>query len=317
MPRLTEPAVETGAHAVVTHGLTRRFGKRVAVDHLDLQVRAGELYGFLGPNGAGKSTTLRMLCGLLAPSAGGGTVLGIDLVAQPERIKSVIGYMSQKFSLYEDLTVRENLQFFGGVYGATAFDWAIEVCHLEPVLDNLCSSLSVGLRQRVALACAVVHRPRIVFLDEPTGGVDPVTRRQFWDLIYNAADRGITIFVTTHYMDEAEYCHRLALMHRGRVIALGSSKELKAALKSHTLMHLDSSDLVGSMKALEGIEGIGEVAVFGSGLHITVRDIDSARNAIQAALSKHKIEIQRLDEIEPSMEDVFVAMIEEEERKAS
>ena len=188
---------------------------------------------------------------------------------------------------------------------------------LEKRMSTMTHLLPGGWKQRLALGCAILHEPPILFLDEPTSGVDPIARRNFWDLIYQLSGQGHTIFVTTHYMDEAEYCHRLALMHRGRVIALGSSKELKAALKSHTLMHLDSSDLVGSMKALEGIEGIGEVAVFGSGLHITVRDIDSARNAIQAALAKYNIEIQRLDEIEPSMEDVFVAMIEEEERKAS
>jgi ABC-2 type transport system ATP-binding protein len=196
-------------------------------------------------------------------------------------------------------------------------EYVLKMAGLEKRMSTMTHLLPGGWKQRLALGCAILHEPPILFLDEPTSGVDPIARRNFWDLIYQLSGQGHTIFVTTHYMDEAEYCHRLALMHRGRVIALGSSKELKAALKSHTLMHLDSSDLVGSMKALEGIEGIGEVAVFGSGLHITVRDIDSARNAIQAALSKHKIEIQRLDEIEPSMEDVFVAMIEEEERKAS
>jgi drug efflux transport system ATP-binding protein len=221
--------------AVVTRGLTRRFGKIVAVDHLDLTVRTGELYGFLGPNGAGKSTTLRMLCGILEPSAGGGHVLGIDLVAEPERVKSAIGYMSQKFSLYDDLTVEENIDFFGGVYRvpreirSDRKAYILEMAGLQEERKTMTRLLSGGWKQRLALGCAILHQPPVLFLDEPTSGVDPIARRVFWSLIYQLSDAGHTVFVSTHYMDEAEYCHRLALMYRGRIVALDSPAALKAA----------------------------------------------------------------------------------------
>ncbi|MFI5325701.1 MAG: ABC transporter ATP-binding protein, partial [Candidatus Rokuibacteriota bacterium] len=230
---MTEPGVEPGGYAVVTRGLTRRFGRRIAVDHLDLQVRTGELYGFLGPNGAGKSTTLRMLCGLLAPNEGGGTVLGIDLVAAPERIKSVIGYMSQKFSLYDDLTVNENLTFYARVYMVPRATHAGRIAQMIQLADltgrehQLAGTLSGGYRQRLALACALVHAPRLVFLDEPTAGVDPVSRRNFWGLIRRLADEGTTILVTTHYMDEAELCDTLGFIYQGKLIAQGSPASIK------------------------------------------------------------------------------------------
>ena len=308
--------------AVEAQRLTRRFGDFVAVDDVNLTVKRGEIFGFLGSNGAGKTTTIRMLCGLLTPSSGAARVAGFDLATQAERIKQNIGYMSQKFSLYDDLSVEENIDFFSGVYGIpmnqrkTRKNFVLQISGLENRHTTMTRLLPGGWKQRLALGCAILHEPPILFLDEPTSGVDPIARRNFWDLIYQLSAKGQTIFVTTHYMDEAEYCHRLALMHRGRIIALGSTATLKESLKSYQLMHLDSSDLFESMKALEGAEGILETAVFGSGLHITVRDPRMASAIIQDELSKRHIRIDRLEVIAPSMEDVFVAMIEEEDRKA-
>ena len=308
--------------AVEAQKLTRRFGDFVAVDDVNLAVKRGEIFGFLGSNGAGKTTTIRMLCGLLTPSSGKARVAGFDLATEAEQIKQNIGYMSQKFSLYDDLTVEENVDFFGGVYGVpldqrqARKDFVLQISGLENRQTTMTRLLPGGWKQRLALGCAILHEPPILFLDEPTSGVDPIARRNFWDLIYRLSAQGHTIFVTTHYMDEAEYCHRLALMHRGRIIAVGPTATLKEGLKSHQLMHLDSSDLFESMKALEGAEGILETAVFGSGLHLTVRDPAMASAIIRDELSKRHIRIDRLEVIQPSMEDVFVAMIEEEDRKA-
>ena len=309
--------------AVEAQNLVKRFGDFVAVDNVNLAVKRGEIFGFLGSNGAGKTTTIRMLCGLLTPTSGKARVAGFDLATQAELIKQKIGYMSQRFSLYDDLTVAENIDFFSGVYGIplnqrkARKDFVLQISGLEDRHTTMTRHLPGGWKQRLALGCAILHEPPILFLDEPTSGVDPIARRNFWDLIYRLSAQGHTIFVTTHYMDEAEYCHRLALMHRGRIIALGSTAILKEELKSQHLMHLDSSDLLESMKALEGSEEIMEAAVFGSGLHLTVRDPERASTVVREALSKRQIRIDLLEVIEPSMEDVFVAMIEEEDRKAS
>ena len=216
-------------------GLTKRFGDFVAVDNVSLEVRAGEIFGFLGPNGAGKSTAIRILCGLLAPSAGSASVGGFDVVRDPEKVKASIGYMSQRFSLYDDLKVEENIDFFSGVYGvpvgrrAERKEFALRMAQLGARRGDMTRTLAGGWKQRLALGCAVLHEPPILFLDEPTSGVDPVARRGFWDLIYEMAGAGTTVFVSTHYMDEAEYCHRLALMHRGRTIAIGAPAELRQA----------------------------------------------------------------------------------------
>jgi ABC-2 type transport system ATP-binding protein len=311
------------AVAVEVNHLVKRFASFIAVDDVSFSVDRGEIFGFLGSNGAGKTTTIRMLCGLLTPTSGSARVGGFNLATQAEQIKQTIGYMSQKFSLYDDLSVEENIDFFTGVYGVAPAlrrerkQYVLKMSGLGDRAKTMTRLLPGGWKQRLALGCAILHQPPILFLDEPTSGVDPIARRHFWDLIYQLSAEGHTVFVTTHYMDEAEYCHRLALMHRGRMIALGPAKELKEALKSHTLMHLDSTHLLESMKALEGKEGISEVAVFGSGLHLTVRDAGAAESLVRKALAERQIEIQRLEVIEPSMEDVFVAMIEEEERKAS
>ena len=233
MMSLTAPA---SAPAVVVENLEKRFGRFVAVARISFQVAKGEVFGFLGPNGAGKSTTIRMLCGILTPSSGTGTVAGFNVRTQPERIKQNIGYMSQRFSLYQDLTVEENIDFYSGIYGIPAArkrerkEWVIEMAGLAGHRHRLTSVLSGGWKQRLALGCAILHEPPIVFLDEPTSGVDPISRRQFWDLIYDMSGRGVTIFVTTHYMDEAEYCNRLGLIYRGELIALGTPYELKAGM---------------------------------------------------------------------------------------
>ncbi len=309
--------------AVEVRGLVKRFGDFTAVDRVSLTVKRGEIFGFLGPNGAGKSTTIRILCGLLTPTSGSATVGGYDVATQSEAIKRNIGYMSQKFSLYDDLQVEENIDFFAGIYGVpeakrtTRKEYILKMAGLEDRRNSMTRLLAGGWKQRLALGCAILHEPPILFLDEPTSGVDPIARRDFWDLIYQLSEAGHTIFVSTHYMDEAEYCHRLALMYRGRIIALGAPDELRRSLTAHRLMDLDSTDPLAAMRALEGLVGVFDVAVFGGGLHVTVDDADAAGPRIREALRARGIEVKRLEAIEPSMEDVFVAMIEQEERRAA
>ena len=310
-------------NAVEIRGLMKRFGDFVAVDNVSLEVAKGEIFGFLGPNGAGKSTTIRILCGLLEPTSGDATVAGFDVKTQSEQIKQNIGYMSQKFSLYDDLTVEENIDLFTGIYGVPKErreqrkDFVLRMSGLIERRKSMTRLLAGGWKQRLALGCAILHEPPILFLDEPTSGVDPIARRDFWDLIYQLSSNGHTIFVSTHYMDEAEYCHRLALMYRGKVIALGSPKELKTSLESHHIFYLQASDLLGAMTALDGRPGIADVAVFGGGLHVTLAQPQSGVPGVRAILAAESISIAAFDPIEPSMEDVFVAMIEQEERKAA
>lgn len=309
--------------AVEVKDLVKRFGDFCAVDHVSFTVKRGEIFGFLGPNGAGKSTTIRMLCGLLTPTGGNAAVGGFDVTTQAETLRNHIGYMSQKFSLYDDLTVEENIDFFSGIYRVPRAlrperkEYVLRMAGLEDKRKSMTRILPGGWKQRLALGCAILHQPPILFLDEPTSGVDPIARRAFWSLIYQLSDTGHTIFVSTHYMDEAEYCHRLALMYRGKIIALGTPPDLKEQLQSHALMNLVSSDPLESMKALEGQEGILDVAVFGGGLHVTVQDTESAGLRIRQELASRGIGVRRLEPIQPSMEDVFVAVIEEEERRSS
>ena len=311
---------DNGAWAVEIEGLVKTFDHFVAVDQVSLQVARGEIFGFLGPNGAGKSTTIRILCGLLSPSGGGARVAGYDVAREPELVRQNIGYMSQKFSLYDDLTVEENIDFFGGVYGvppehlSRRKEYVLGMAGLRDRRAAMTRLLPGGWKQRLALGCAILHEPPILFLDEPTSGVDPIARRKFWDLIYQLSAAGHTVFVTTHYMDEAEYCHRLALMYRGRIIALGTPEELKTRLESYHLLELHSSDPLASMRALEGQAGILDVAVFGAGLHVTVREPEAAMERVRRIHSEQGIALDRLESILPSMEDVFVAMIEREER---
>ncbi|HUA84124.1 MAG TPA: ABC transporter ATP-binding protein [Bryobacteraceae bacterium] len=310
------------APAVHIDKLVKRFGDFVAVDNVSIDVAPGEIFGFLGPNGAGKSTTIRILCGLLPPTSGSATVGGFDVATRPEDVKHNIGYMSQRFSLYDDLTVQENIEFFGGVYGVSPEklparrDYVLKMAGLEEKRTTMTGLLSGGWKQRLALGCAILHEPPILFLDEPTSGVDPIARRNFWQLIYQLSAAGHTIFVTTHYMDEAEYCHRVALMYGGRVIALGSPAELKTSLGAGSLLNLESSDFLASMTALEGQPGILDVAVFGGGLHVKVADPGSAIPRIYQILKEQGITVNTLDSIMPSMEDVFVGLIEKEEKAA-
>lgn len=311
-----------GAHsAVEVKGLTRQFGDFTAVDGVSFEVPAGQIFGFLGPNGAGKSTVIRMLCGLLKPTAGRGTVGGYDLLRQPELIKRNIGYMSQKFSLYEDLRVEENLNFYGGIYGlggrrlAQRKQWALDMAGLADRRRSMTAPLSIGWKQRLALACAVLHQPPVVFLDEPTSGVDPLSRRKFWDLIYEMAESGVTVFVTTHYMEEAEYCDRLALIYRGELIAVGSPRELKTSELRDRLIGVECRRPHDAMQALLPLPAVESVALFGAGLHVV---IDNARDNV-GLVSKHLlaagISLDRVHVIQPSLEDVFISLIEQAEQR--
>jgi ABC-2 type transport system ATP-binding protein len=300
--------------AVMVHDLTRSFGDFTAVDHISLEVARGEIFGFLGPNGAGKSTTIKMLCGLLMPTGGSGTVGGYDIITQSEEIKQNIGYMSQKFSLYDDLTVEENINFFSGIYTVpepkkeTRKEWALEMAGLSDKRGALTKTLPGGYKQRLALGCAILHEPPILFLDEPTSGVDPVSRRNFWNMIYEMARAGTTVFVTTHYMDEADYCDRLALIYRGKIIAEGAPNELRKNYMTRDVLEIEADHLVEAMEILEK-QGI-ETAVFGSLLHATVEDAKVAVPVIYKTLGESNIMVQRVDKIVPSLEDVFVTLIE-------
>jgi ABC-2 type transport system ATP-binding protein len=307
--------------AVVTRGLTRRFGRRLAVDHVDLRVRRGELYGFLGPNGAGKSTTLRMLCGLLEPSEGGGTVLGIDLVRDPERIKSHIGYMSQRFSLYDDLTVVENLTFYARVYMVPRAQRTPRIAQMIQLGDlagrerQQAGTLSGGYRQRLALACALVHWPRLIFLDEPTAGVDPVSRRTFWSLIRRLADQGTTIVVTTHYMDEAELCDTLGFIYQGRLIAQGSPSHIKTETFRRPVIELDAADLRRAAQLLDDWDLVEEVIRVGARLRVVLARDGVGADDVAGFLARAGVETRWVRDVEPSVEDLFVSFVDKE-RKA-
>ncbi len=304
----------------MVNNLVKRFGSFAAVNGVSFDVTRGEIFGFLGPNGAGKSTTIRMLCGLLAPSGGSGTVAGFDILKEQENIKRHIGYMSQKFSLYEDLTVEENIDFFSGIYRIPAEkkqarkEWVIRMAGLEKHLKSLTSMLSGGWKQKLALGCAVLHEPPIIFLDEPTSGVDPVSRRRFWELIYDLTGRGTTVFVTTHYMDEAEYCDRVSLIYRGELIALGAPGALKGELMKDHVLEVLCERPQDAMGALEGAAGVKETALFGKGLHIVAADAESAARSVRGALSSNGFAVERIERITPSLEDVFVSLIEARDR---
>src|SRR6476659_3089287 len=265
--------VNESENAIVVRHLVRRFGQFVAVNDVSFEVRRGEIFGFLGSNGAGKSTTIRMLCGLLKPTSGSATVGGVDVTADPEGVKRRIGYMSQRFSLYELLTVDQNLQFFGGVYGlkgpklAERRAFAIEMAGLAGREDTLARDLAGGWRQRLALGCAILHEPAILFLDEPTGGVDPLSRRQFWRLIDALSQSGVTVLVTTHYLDEAERCHRVALIHAGALAAIGTTAEVKQTFAGRSIAEVRTADPVHAMKALEEMPDVEKTSLFGTAVH--------------------------------------------------
>src|SRR5271166_6577952 len=287
----------------------------VAVNEVSFEAKRGEIMGFLGPNGAGKSTTIRILCGLLRPSSGRAEVAGLDVARFPERVRENIGYMSQKFSLYNGLSVMENLRFFGGVYGVVGarlegrLKFAIEMAGLKDRSDALVADLSGGWKQRLALGCAVLHEPAILFLDEPTSGVDPESRRRFWDLIYALAEDGVCVVITTHYMDEAEYCNRIALIDGGRLVALGSPGELKRSAIRGQILLVEGDDPGAMLEALEGAPAVRDVAPFGSSLHIVVDDAARDLPAIKALLGERGLAWSRIEPIKPTLEDVFVQLV--------
>ena len=312
--RVAEATPNTAGNSVLLEGLVKRFGKFTAVDGISLTVRRGEVFGFLGPNGAGKSTTIRMLCGLLRPTAGRAVVAGYDVARDPEAVRQHIGYMSQRFSLYNDLKVMENLRLFAGLYSVPQrvlrerMDWALAMANLEGKEDLITGTLPGGWKQRLALGCAVLHKPPILFLDEPTSGVDPIARRQFWDLIHAMAAEGVTVFVTTHYMEEAEYCNRLSLIYRGRMVALGTPSELKRDGMHGELLLVDCTPLGPALELLQSAPAVLDAAIFGSALHLVVEDAASAIPLLKQYLAANNVDVQRMERIHPTLEDVFVSL---------
>jgi ABC-2 type transport system ATP-binding protein len=301
-------------NSVVIDNLVKRFGDFVAVDHINLEVHKGEVFGFLGPNGAGKSTTIRMLCGLLTPTSGRARVAGYDVGREAESVRQNIGYMSQKFSLYNDLKVIENIRLFAGLYNVPAslleerIEWALEMANLKGQEHLITATLPGGWKQRLALGCAVLHRPPVVFLDEPTSGVDPISRRHFWDLIHQMAQKGVTVFVTTHYMEEAEYCNRLALIFRGAITALGTPSELKQKSMKGELLLVECEPLGEAVEILQSAPDVIDAAVFGRAVHLVVLDATAAIPQVKKFLSDHGVKLALIDKIRPSLEDVFVSL---------
>jgi ABC-2 type transport system ATP-binding protein len=305
---------------VSARDLVKRFGDFVAVDRISLEAHRGEVVGFLGPNGAGKSTTIRMLCGLLRPTAGQAIVAGYDVAREPEHVRQRIGYMSQKFSLYNDLRVIENIRFFASLYDVPPSTlkereaWVLDMAGLSGRESTLTGTLPSGWKQRLALGCAVLHRPPILFLDEPTSGVDPISRRQFWELIHSMAADGVTVLVTTHYMDEAEYCNRLVLIFQGRIVASGSPTELKQRAMSGELLLVECEPLGVALDLLQQTPDVSDVAVFGNALHVVVPDAKAAIPRIRTALSQHGARVTKMEPIRPSLEDVFVSLTAAQEK---
>ncbi|HMQ68425.1 MAG TPA: ABC transporter ATP-binding protein [Ignavibacteria bacterium] len=312
-------------NSIEVKNLSKVFGNFISVNDISFEVKQGEVFGFLGSNGAGKSTTIKMLCGILEPTSGDALVGGFSIATQPDEVKKNIGYMSQKFSLYNDLTVSENINFFGGVYGLEnkilkdRKKWVLEISGLDGREDTLTSSLSVGFKQRLALGCAVIHEPKIIFLDEPTGGVDPISRRKFWDLITDLSDKGTTVFVTTHYLDEAEFCGRIILIDAGILIAAGSPKELKKEYIKNKVIQLDCSDIYKAAEILEKENITDSISIFGNSLHLTMKEQirsvngledDEIRIITDLLSGDNDLKIYHISEISPSLEDVFLYLVE-------
>ncbi len=309
--------------AIEVRKLTKRFGDFTAVDRIDFDVKKGEVFGFLGANGAGKSTTIRMLCGLLESTEGTALVGGYDINSEPEQVKRTIGYMSQRFSLYEDLTVEENIRFFGSVYNLAddalrrRLEWVVEMAGLRERKNSLAKELAGGWRQRLALGCAILHQPKIVFLDEPTGGVDPISRRNFWELINQLSSEGVTVLVTTHFLDEAEYCNNITLINAGRLIAQGSPKRLKETYITFPMLEVECPKPVEAMEILLPQPWVKELSIFGTYLHVGVQDETRGRDEITRTLGEQTIAVKRMDKITPSLEDVFLHLLEKESQKHS
>ncbi len=311
------PAV--GAPVITIEHLVKRFGAFTSVDDVSFDVKPGEVFGLLGSNGAGKSTTIRMLCGLLTPTSGEARVLGLDVGRDAEKLKRRIGYMTQRFSLYDDLSVVQNIRFFGGVYGLRGAalkqreDWAIEMSGLRGKEALVTGALPGGWKQRLALACAVLHEPKVLFLDEPTGGVDPVSRRRFWTLIDRMAGDGVTIIVTTHYLDEAERCDRIALMHAGRLVALGTVGQLKDVFAGRAMLEVSCLRALEAQDHLEKEPWVLEASVFGTKLHVVVADAEDGRRRVGEVLTRHGLAPVAAEQVLPSLEDVFIHCIEAED----
>ena len=307
-------SIDTTRTAVEVDQLTRRYGAFTAVDAVTFSVRQGEVFGFLGPNGAGKTTTIKMLTGLVRPTSGRGSVVGLDVATDAERIKHVIGYMSQLFSLYHDLTVDENIEFAGGLREVTGErlaarrDWALTMAGLSDQRQRITGELPLGWKQRLALGCAVLHEPQVLFLDEPTSGVDPLARRAFWEVIQELARAGTTVFVSTHYMEEAEYCDRLALMNRGRLVALGTPRELRSGM-SEPVLRVDASDPAKAVAALTGAEGVYDASLFGRVLRVVVAEAAQATVLIRQRLEAAGLACRSVEVVSPSLEDVFVSRV--------
>ena len=311
----------TDSFSVSVEALEKKFADFVAVNKISFNVKRGEIFGFLGPNGAGKSTTIRMLCGILAPTSGKGQVGGYDIIRQQDRIKQNIGYMSQKFSLYNDLTVEENINFFSGIYRIPKEkilqrkEWVLRMAGIEELRSNLTLTLSGGWKQRLALGCAIIHEPQIVFLDEPTSGTDPISRKRFWELIKAMTSEGVTVFVTTHYMDEAENCDRIALIYRGDIVASGSPQELKTNYMKEKVLQIRMPEPQMWLKPLKSVEQVKDAALFGDTIHTVTANAQIAIERIKVFLQQSNVKDYAIKEIVPSLEDVFVSLIETHDKE--
>ena len=311
-------------NSININNLTKKFGDFTSVDSISFTVKKGEVFGFLGANGAGKTTTIKMLCGILAPTSGDAFVGGYSIMKEPDKVKTKIGYMSQRFSLYNDLTVEENINFFGGVYGLNGSDlderkkWVLSIANLEGKEKLLTESLPGGIKQRLALGTAVIHKPEIVFLDEPTSGVDPISRRSFWDLINNLASEGTTVFVTTHYLEEAEYCNDIILIDAGKLIAQGNPEELKTNYIKHKILEIECDNPVVALETLNKLDFVEDASIFGNNIHVNVMDVQSSKEKMKNILEdEHSIKIFRIDEVTPTLEDVFIYLLEKEKKEVA
>lgn len=308
-------------NSIEVNKLTKKFGDFTSVDHISFNVKKGEIFGFLGANGAGKSTTIRMLCGILEPTEGDATVAGFSVAKDPDKVKQNIGYMSQRFSLYDDLTVSENINFFGNVYDIDPHEfkkrkeWVLKTANLNGKEHLITGSLPGGIKQRLALGTAVLHRPQIVFLDEPTSGVDPISRRGFWELINELSDEGITVFVTTHYLEEAEFCNNIILINAGKLIAEGNPGVLKTEYIENKTIELDCSDPVSAMELLEKVDFTEEVSIFGTNIHLQVNSNYKNKEMLKSVLEKNGIDFVSADKIIPTLEDVFIHLLDKDYNK--
>jgi ABC-2 type transport system ATP-binding protein len=306
-------------YSIEVKNLTKKFGSFVSVNNISFNVKKGEIFGFLGANGAGKSTTIRMLCGIIEPTSGDGLVAGYSIVKEPDMVKRNIGYMSQRFSLYNDLSVEENINFFGGVYGLSGKlleerkKWVLNISQLNGKERTLTASLPGGIKQRLALGTAVIHNPGIVFLDEPTSGVDPISRRNFWNLIHDLSSQGTTIFVTTHYLEEAEYCNNIILIDAGNLVAEGGAKELKEKHIKHRIFEVECDPVIDGLEILEKQDFTEDVAVFGNSIHASVNDKFENNDQLINALVKNSVKVKRIQQIIPTLEDVFIHLLENKE----